>query len=120
MGVHGVGLGLRQVQLTHLLPHIARDELDGRLHFGHHMLSCLDTLQARRAEVFVLGNGAERVAVRVDITGNELAMATYAPLPIDKVLSVAHSPYALGDLLVLLGAAVVLLASGLDFLLGLL
>ena len=60
MRVHGVGHGRRQIQLTHLLPHIPRDELDGRLHFGHHTLRFRDPLQARLAELFLLGNGADR------------------------------------------------------------
>ena len=98
MGVHGVGHGRRQVQLTHLLPHIPRDELDGRLHFGHHALGFLDPLQARLAEVFLLGNGADRVDVLLDIPGNELAVATHAALQVDKVVGVADGADALGDL----------------------
>ena len=98
MRVHGVGRGRRQVQLTHLLPHIPRDELDGGLHFGHHALGFLDTLQARLAELFLLGNGADRVDVLLDITGNELAVATHAALQVDKVVGVANGADALGDL----------------------
>ena len=64
MGVHGVGHRRRQVQLLHLLPHIPRDKLDGRLHFGHHALGFLETIQARLAEMFLLRNGADRVDVR--------------------------------------------------------
>jgi hypothetical protein len=33
MGVPRVGRGRRQVQWTHLLPHIPRDALDSRLYF---------------------------------------------------------------------------------------
>jgi hypothetical protein len=43
--------------------------------------------------------------VRVDITGNERAIATHAPLQIDKVVSVANSTYALSHVRTLLGEA---------------
>ena len=86
-----------------LLAHIPRDELDGRLHFGHHALGFLDTLQAGLAEVFLLGNGADRVDVVLDIPRNELAVATHAALQVDKVVGVADGADALGDLLALPG-----------------
>jgi hypothetical protein len=57
MGVHSVGLRWRQGQLTHLLAHIPRDEIDGCLHFGHHTLGFLEPIQERLAEAFVLGSG---------------------------------------------------------------
>jgi hypothetical protein len=43
MGVHGVRCGRCQIQLLHLLPHVTRNELASRLHFGHHALGLLDT-----------------------------------------------------------------------------
>jgi len=43
--------------LTHLLPHIHRDALDGRLHCEHHALGLLETIQACLAKAFVLGKG---------------------------------------------------------------
>ena len=120
MGVHGIGRGLLQVQLTHLLPHISRDELDGRLHFGHHALSFRNPLQTRRAKLFLLGNSADRSDVFFDITGDELPVATHAALQIHKVIRMADGPYALGHLLALPGEALMLVASDCDLLLGLL
>src|SRR5215813_10304144 len=56
----------------------------------------------------------------MDIPGNELTIAAYAPLQIHKVVGVAYGTYALGHLLALLGETLVLLASGCDLLLDLL
>src|SRR5262249_12162849 len=98
--------------LPHLLPHIPRDEFDGRLHFGHDPLSFGDPLQARRAELFLLGNGADRGEVLLDITGDELAVATHAALQVHKVVGVANGTNALGDLLTLPGETLVLVARG--------
>ena len=78
MRVHGVGLGLYQVELTHLLPDVTRDKRDRRLHFGQHALGFLDALQARLAEPFVLGNGANRVHLLLDISRNELPIELVA------------------------------------------
>src|SRR5262245_1260044 len=89
-GVHGVGRGWRQVQLTHLLAHISRDELDGDLHCGHHALGFPETLQTGLAELFVLGNGTDRVDVALDIPGNERPIATHAARQVDKVVGVAN------------------------------
>ena len=107
MGVHGVGRGRRQVQLTYLLAHIPRDELNGGLHFGHHALGFLDPLHACLAEVFLLGNGADRVDVALDIPGNEFPIATHAARQVDKVVGVADGTDTLGDRLTLLGEALV-------------
>ena len=63
------------------------------------------------AEPFVLGNGADRVDVLLDIRRNELAVATHAALQVDKVVGVADGADALGDLLALRAEALVLLAS---------
>jgi hypothetical protein len=106
--------------LPHLLPHIPRDELDGRLHFGHHTLSFRDPLQAGRVELFLLGHGADRGDVLLDLTGDEFAVATHAALQVHKVVGVAHGPHALADLLPHLRQAVVLLASGCHLLHGVL
>jgi hypothetical protein len=45
MRMHSVGLRRRQIQLLHVLPHIMRHKLNGRLHFGHHALRFLDPRQ---------------------------------------------------------------------------
>src|SRR5919109_2589887 len=111
MSVHGVGLRLCQGELTDLLSHISRDKLDGRLHFGHHTLSFLDTTQARLAEMFLLGNGADRVDVALDIPSNEFAVATHTALQVHKVVGLAEGANALGDRLALAGKALVFLAS---------
>ena len=66
--------------------------------FGNDALGFLDPIQAGLAEVFLLGNSPDRIDVRVDITGNELAMATHALLQIDKPRSVADGTCALGHL----------------------
>jgi hypothetical protein len=39
------------------------------MHFGHHTRNFRDPLQARRAALFLLGNGAERGDVLLDSTG---------------------------------------------------
>jgi hypothetical protein len=115
MRVHGVGLGLCQVELTHLLSDVTRDKLDRRLHFGNHVLSFLDAIQARLAESFVLGNGAHSVNLLLDISRNELPIATHASLQIDKVVRMADSADTLSDLLSLLAEALVLLACHFSF-----
>lgn len=99
MGRHGVGWRRRQRQATHLLPHITRDALDGRLHCGHHPLGFLETIQARLAEMFLLGNRADRLDGLWDIPRNALAVATHAA-----------GADALRDLLALGAEALVLLA----------
>jgi len=111
MRVHGVGRGLCQVELTHLLSDVPRDKLDRRLHLGKHTLGFLDAIPARLAESFVLGNGAHRVNLRLDICGNELPIATHAALQIDKVVRMADSTDTLSDLLALCAEALGLLAS---------
>jgi hypothetical protein len=116
MRMHGEGLRRCQLQLVDLLAHIPRDELNGGLHFGHHTRGFLDTIQARLAEVFVLGNGADRVDVALDIPDNELPIATHAALHVHKVVGVANGADALGDLFALPGEPLVLVACGLDIL----
>src|SRR5215471_18540226 len=107
MGVHGVGRGLCQVQLPHLLPHIARDELDGGLHFGHHTLGFLNPLPACLAEACLVSNGANRVDVLLDIPRHELAVATYTALQVDTVVGMAEATDTLGDQRALLSETLV-------------
>jgi hypothetical protein len=99
--MHGVGRRLRQVQLTHLLPHIPRDELDGRWHFGYHTLSFRDPIQTRLAEVLLLRNRTNRVDLLVDITRYEFTVAPHAALQVDKVIGVADGADTLNWLRVL-------------------
>ena len=94
-------------ELLDLLPQ-ARDELDGGLHFRHHPLGFLDALHAGLAEPFVLGNSANLLDVRLDISGNELAVTTYPTLEIDKMIGMADATDALCELLTLLGEALLL------------
>jgi len=58
-----------------------------------------DPTQARLAAVFLLGKGAARVDVLLDIPGNELAVAPYPSIQINKMVVLVHSLEALGDLL---------------------
>jgi hypothetical protein len=69
MCVQGIGVRLCSVELPHLLPHIPRDELDGRLHCRNHTLRFLDTIQTRPAETFLMGNRPNRLDVLLDIVG---------------------------------------------------
>src|SRR6266571_5456335 len=119
MRVHGVGRGRRQVQLPHLLAHIPRDELNGRLHFRNHAFRFFDALHAALTEPFVLGNGADGVDVLLEVPGKEFAVAAYAALQVDKVVGVADGADALRDRLALRGEALVFLASRVHFLLHL-
>src|SRR5436190_11883982 len=89
LGVHGEGGGLRQIELIDLLPHITRDELDGRLHFRNDTLGFLDALQATLAEPFVLGNSTSLLDMPLDLCGNELAVSTHTAFKIDKMIGMA-------------------------------
>jgi hypothetical protein len=91
LGMHGEGCLRCQVQLRDLLPHIPRDERDGRLHFGHDALGFLNALQAALAKPFVLGDRSNLLDVRLDISGNELAVSTYPAVEIDKMVVVADA-----------------------------
>ena len=102
------------------MAHISRDELNGRLHFRNHTLSFRDPIQARLAEVFLLGNGADRVDVRLDITGDKLAVATHAALQIHKVVGTADATDARLDLFTVLSEALVLTTGRFERLLGVL
>jgi hypothetical protein len=46
----------------------------------HQVMGYLDATQARLAEVFLVGAGADHVDLVLDITGNQLAVATHASL----------------------------------------
>jgi hypothetical protein len=93
--MHGVGRRLCQVQLADLTPHIARDEFDGGLHFGDNPLGFRETSHARLAELFLLGNRADRIDVLLDIARNQLAVAPDTSLQVDKVIGVANGADAL-------------------------
>ena len=110
MRVHGVGPGGAKSVAAPAAAHTPR-QLDRRLHFGKHALGFLDALQARLAEPFVLGNGAHSVNLLLDISRNELPIATHTSRQIDKVVCMADSADTLSDLLALLADALVLLAS---------
>jgi hypothetical protein len=105
--------------LIDLLPNITGDKLDSRLHFGHNPLGFVDPIETTLAELFVLGNGANRLNVRADICGDELAVATHTALQVHKVIGLADGLKALFDLLALLGKSLVLTAGRFEGLLGL-
>lgn len=102
-----------------LLPHITGDKLKGRLHFGYHPLSFIDPSETALAELFVLGHGANRFYLSADIGGDELAVSTHPAFQVDKVIGLTDGLNALFDLLALLDETFVLLASGVEGLLGL-
>jgi len=110
MGVHGVGWRRRQRQATPLLPHITRDERDGRWPCGHHPLGVLETIQARLAAMFLRGTRADRLAVLLAIPRNARAGATHAALEVNTVGGVADGAHAVRDLLALCAEALGLLA----------
>jgi hypothetical protein len=68
----------------------------------------------------VLGNRTHLLNVRLDISGNELAVSTYPALEIDKMVVVADATDALGNLLALLSEALMLTTGRFELLLGLL
>ena len=120
MGMHGVGYRRCQIELRDLLPHIPRDERDGRLHFRHDALGFLDAFYAALAEPCVLGNGANLIDVALDVRGDQRAVATHPALEIDKMIGVANAADALCDLFALLSQALVLTTGRFEHLLGLL
>ena len=63
-------------------------------------------------------NGANRVDVLLDISGNELAVATHAAIEVDKVVGMADGTDALCDLFALPGEALVLVLLTRGFHLG--
>ena len=120
MRMHREGLRWCQRQLFDLLAHIPRDKRDGGLHFGHHALGFVETLQAGLTEPFLLRNGADRVDVALDISSNQLTVAPHAALQVDKVIGVADGTDALGHRLALPSEALVFVASRFRILLALL
>jgi hypothetical protein len=120
MRMHGIGLRRCQVQLTHLLAHISRHELDSHSHFGHHALRFRDAIQAYLAEAFLLGNGADGIDLVLDILCNQLAVAADTAIQVDEMIGVADGTNALAYLFSLLREALALLASCCHLLLGLL
>ena len=96
-----------------------RYELDGGWHFGRLALGFLDPLQAPRAEVFLLGHGADRVDVLLTITSYKLAVAPHTSLQVDKGVRVADGAKALGVLLALPREALPRLARDFHLLRGL-
>src|SRR5919108_3236843 len=120
LGVHGKGDRRRYIELSNLLSDITRDELDGALHFWHHPLGFVDTLQAALAEPFLLGNGANLLDVSLNIRGDELAVAAYPALEIDKVVGAANASDTRPDLFTLLCETLVLATGRVERLLGLL
>src|SRR5262249_61152877 len=91
-GVNREGNWRSHIEASDLLPHITGDKRDSRLHFRHHPLGFLDAFHTALAEAFVLGNGANLRDVLVDISGDQLAVAAYSTLEIDKVVIVANAP----------------------------
>src|SRR5215831_13507053 len=120
LGVHDKGDRRRHIELRDLLPHIPRDELDGRLHLGHDPLGFVDALQAALAESFVLGHGANLLDVPLDIGGDEWAIAAYPTLEVDKVIVVTNAPDTRLDLGTLLTETLVLATGHVERLLSLL
>ena len=110
MGVPGVGRRRRHRQATHLLPHITRDARDGRVPCGHDTLGLRETIPARLAAVFLLGKGAKRGDVLLDIPRHERAVATHAALQVNPAVGGAKGAHARRDLLALGAEALGLVA----------
>jgi hypothetical protein len=115
---HSIYTRRRQVSLTHLLPHIPRNELDGRLHFGHHALGFLDASEADLTESFLLGDGAQCVDLRLDVTRNQLPVTTATAIQVDDVVRVTNGANALANLRSLPGETLLRLARCLHLLLA--
>jgi len=90
------------------------------LHFRYDALSFVDACQAARAEPFLLGNRTNLRDVSLDICGDELAVAAYSTLQIDKVIGVADAPDTRLDLCALRSEPLVLTAGRFERLLGVL
>jgi hypothetical protein len=90
------------------------------MHFGNHAFCFTDSLQARVAEGFLLGNGAEGVDLLLNVAGHQLPIAMDTPLQVNEVVRMADGPNALCDLLALLRQALADLVSSLDHWCGLL
>jgi hypothetical protein len=79
-----------------------------------------DAIQARLIACFLLGTSVNCIALGLDVIGNQRANATDTSRQIDAVVHVADSPHALDDMRPRLHQALMLLASGFDFLRSLL
>src|SRR5262249_15266958 len=99
---------------------IPGDALDGGWHFRHHPLGLLDAFQAVLAKSFVLGNRANLLDVRLDIRGDELAIAAHPALEIDKMVVVTNASEARLDLFTLGCEPIGLTTGRVERLLGLL
>jgi hypothetical protein len=91
MRVHGVGRSLRQIELLHLLTDIPRDELDSRLHLGHHTLSFRNPLQARLNEVVSVAQGADALGDLLTLGGESLVLGTRGFHSLHNLLQ-THAP----------------------------
>ena len=120
LGVPGKRCWRCQVELLHLLPHLPRDERDGRLHFRHDALGFLDAFSAALAEPCVRGHGAHLLEVSLDVRGDQRAVSTHPALAIDTRIGVANAAEALGDLFALRGEVLVLTTGRFEHLLGVL
>jgi hypothetical protein len=118
--LHGEGDGRRQVQPIDLVSHLTGDKLKSRLHFGHHPLGFVDAIEAALAELFVLDHGTNRLDLRADIGGDQLAVSPHAAFQVDNVIGRADGLQALFDLLALLSQSLVLMAGCFKGLLSLL
>src|SRR5438552_16598546 len=107
MRMHGLGLGLWQVELTHLSPHIRRHELNGCLHLRHHACRFIHAIHARITASFLMGDGTDRVDLVWDIARNQRAVTTVTSIQVDEAVRVADGPNALAHRLPRLTPAVV-------------
>ena len=55
------------IELMDLLTDVTGDKRDSRLHFGHDPLGFIDAIETSLAELFVLGDGTNRLDLRADI-----------------------------------------------------
>jgi hypothetical protein len=94
-----------------LLAHIPRDQRDGRLHFGHDTLGFLHAIEARLAEAFLLGDGADRVDLVLDIADNQLPVATDPAIQVHAMVRLANGANTLANRLSRWREALALLAS---------
>jgi hypothetical protein len=76
--------------LTYLLLYIPRNELHGRLHFGHDALGFLDASEGGLTQSFLLGDGAQRVDLGLDVTRHQLPVTTDTTIQVDEVVRVTN------------------------------
>jgi hypothetical protein len=80
--VHGEGDSRGQLQLIDLLPDIAGDKFNGRLHFGHHPLGFVDAIETALTEMFLLGNAAN---IRTDLSSRWLLTGVFRRFPANNL-----------------------------------